>query len=668
MKPLSEATAKMLKPVALSKQDRLTLELDSNEKFVAQIWRQSLHGGKQFPSTAASTDFLDRVPEKRQLNNRGGCTWELAATDYTAAIIAALWPREQVEFVDNAEVVFNYLLLTTTQQDANAEVYARYTERQSVAQRAREFGFDPTEALGYAPQVPIKLLPCHQERPLAFYQQVAAHNMVESEGYGLFMEQGTGKTPTSIAAICELARRVKFLQGRALRGIIVAPCNVRLNWLSEFARFTTLPGNVTVIRGGQLHRMQQIIEALAPDEDSYFSIVVVSYEALCQTWDMIGAVMWDFGLLDEGHYIKWPETKRAQFAFKLRDVCSKRYVLTGTPIANTHLDCYSLFEFMGKGWSGFNNWKNFRKFYGVFAEVDGDGHQKLVGVQNLPFMKERFAKNSFIVRKAEVLPDLPPVVYSIREVEMTPRQTDVYTQIATKLAMEIEDELDSSTNKTMTVNNVLTKLLRLAQITSGFVTYDAEVDLEGEKMEPKTIEFFTPNAKLDELIIALKEQPEDEKTIVWANWIPDIKTILARLEAEGIDAVGFWGGTNEEGRKVAEDRFNGDPKCRVFVGNPAAGGTGLNLIGYPPGREAEFKTDCTMVVYYSQDWSMLKRSQSEARAHRKGTRRQVRYVDLVVANTIDEQIRERVLMKQHTALEIADIREILANVLRGIKS
>jgi len=107
----------------------------------------------------------------------------------------------------------------------------------------------------------------------------------------------------------------------------------------------------------------------------------------------------------------------------------------------------------------------------------------------------------------------------------------------------------------------------------------------------------------------------------------------------------------------------------VFIGNPAAGGTGLNLIGYPPeGHEIyerlgktpdDWETNCNHVIYYSQDWSMVKRSQSEKRAHRRGTRAPVRVTDLVVPNTVDTEIREAVLDKTRNALEIGDLRRIL---------
>jgi SNF2 family DNA or RNA helicase len=208
-------------------------------------------------------------------------------------------------------------------------------------------------------------------------------------------------------------------------------------------------------------------------------------------------------------------------------------------------------------------------------------------------------------------------------------------------------------------------LLRLAQITSGFYKWNPTYNEEGEVVAEGGVDRFDPNPKIEALIEILKEKGPNDKTIVWANWIQDIKSIRARLEQEGIGCVTFYGGTKEDDRAIAEYEFNHNADIKVFVGNPAAGGTGLNLLGYPPGEGDDYPSNCNHVIYYSQDWSSIKRSQSEDRAHRRGTREPVRITDLCIPRTIDEEIRARVLKKRINAASIADVREILRNVLRG---
>jgi SNF2 family DNA or RNA helicase len=251
---------------------------------------------------------------------------------------------------------------------------------------------------------------------------------------------------------------------------------------------------------------------------------------------------------------------------------------------------------------------------------------------------------------------------------MTSQQREWYIKLMNQLALEIETGTNKDGRK-MTASHILVKLLRLAQITSGFITLDANVDPEtGDVKDPKKIEFTTPNPKLEELVEIIKETNEDEKLIVWSCFIPDIKQISARLEAEGIKFVTFTGSTSDEDRDKAVAAFNGKHarECKVFLGNPAAGSTGINLRGYEPDAPEDHGCNCTKVVYYAQNWSMVHRSQSEDRAHRRGTRVAVEYIDLCVLGTIDEEIRNRVVIKRTNADTIQDVREVMKRVLTAM--
>lgn len=649
MRALSDATAGLFKPVNLGSHDRLFIDCDKDRKhFVVRIGTDDEDGTiRHYPSATATRVWLARVPERKELKDRPN-TWQLAATDYTAEIVRALWPESQIVWQsDKAKQLFDYLLLSTTVQDVNAEQYAEFKRSGKLPEDCR--------------------IEVHPEVPLAAYQKCAAALSDASEGYGLFMEQGTGKTAIVISRVCtEAATRG---EDDPYRVLIVAPKNVRLNWVKEFQRFATQPGKIEVLRGGYVQRATTLIEAMTPEDGCKFTACVISYESMTRTIDVLTGVEWDLVVLDEAHAIKWPETQRAKASMKLRDSASKRMVLTGTPIGNSPLDLYSLFEFMGQGWSGFRSWQNFRAFYGVFKELEGDGYSKLVGIQNLPFMKERLARLAFLIKKEEALPELPEKLYDTDEVEMTGQQAEAYERVASQLMYQIENELDESENKAMTVQNILTQLLRLAQIACGYVVWDAVIDESTlEEARPRTIEWFTEDPKLDRLVEILKEKGPNDKTIVWSCFVPCIKRISERLEREGIEHVTFYGGTSEQDRVEAERKFNYEPSCRVLIGNPAAGGVGLNLLGYPPHDGDGHTTNCNHVIYYAQDWSYIKRAQSEDRAHRRGTRANVRITDLVVPDTIDEEIRVRVLKKKMAALEVSDIREILESILATMKA
>jgi SNF2 family DNA or RNA helicase len=666
MKGYTAASQRLLKPVPLDSRDQIELSLDhESTKFHVKMYQVSVFDGTRCQASWQSHRFAERIPERKQLSQTSyGFEWSFAATDITAVLISISWKPEQIHFFDEfTRLSYQYLIATYHASNFTAETAARYKEYKEVpGLRVLRVNWMDMEI----EQFTVTDLEMHEDFPLSPYQQVATHCALNNEGYALFMHAGTGKTPVAIATWCNEA--IKPDRKRAYRTLVVCPKNVRVNWVDEIEKFASIKGKVSVLRGGAINRIKILLDAMMCEPDEQFTTVIVSYETMRIMIEALKRIEWDLVVLDEGHFIKWPGTKRAKASMILREVGRRRLLLTGTPVANSPLDIYSQLEFLGKGWSGFISWGAFKEFYGVFDKHAQNGGDKLVALQNLPFMKERLASKSFIITKEEALPDLPDKVYDVIEVTMIPEQRKAYDQIRRDLILEIERDLENveESKKSMVIQNSLVKLLRLAQITSGFVTWDAVLTEDGDVISPKEIEFFSPNAKIDALVEVLKEKGPNDKTIIWACWIPDIKAICHRLNAEGISHVSYYGGTSDKAREDAIGRFNGDIATKVFVGNPAAGGVGVNLLGYPPGHPEEATTNANHVIYFSQDWSSIKRSQSEDRAHRRGTREPVRITDLCVAGTIDEEIRARVIKKRTIAFEILDVRNILKAVIKGV--
>lgn len=632
---LCEATERLFQPLEFHDSDHMHIEL-TKEKFHAKIYGQ-LGDKIGYPSSQAAFHFPNRIPERKQGSDYG--EWFFATTDFTALLIRELWDSNRVTFSKSARVVYDYLLIRFAAQVEASKLRAEF----QVGDRDR--------ALSLVTELPYI---DNAQLPLAPYQMIGLDGCINQECSALFMEQGTGKTPVVISRICN------EVKDKMYKAIIVAPKNVRANWRNEFLRFSTVQGRVTVLRGTAINRVKLLIEALKEDDlKCKWSAVLVSYEALTMSWPAMQMVEWDLGVLDESHFIKSPRTKRYRTAMCLRERCRQRMCLTGTPITNQVLDVFPQLEFLGEGMSGFINWKRFQSYYGNYVKR---GDQTIfTGYKNLPVLQERLNRVAYLVKKSEALPDLPEKTYDIVEVSMTPEQEGVYAQLRDKLYVECQDAINEAEKKDLVVKNVLTKLLRLAQITSGFKVFSAIYDDDGVELQAKSIDRFDPNPKIEMLVELLREA---KKTIVWSCWVQDIQTITARLSIEGIDCVTFYGGTPDKDRDKAVDRFNQDPKCKVFVGNPAAGGTGLNLLGYPYDGEPT-DTNCDHVIYFAQNWSMVARSQSEDRCHRLGTRTSVRYTDLCVLGTIDEEIRMRVVDKRLMAYTIQDVSDIMKRLLNG---
>jgi SNF2 family DNA or RNA helicase len=656
MKPLCEATSKLLKPIYFGHGDRVEvyhdLDDDGRPSFVLDAYQLKDGKGGRFFASSDLHNGLKRIPSLKGIDHGWEhcyCPYTAPASDMTVDILDSCFAHDAkghnrlIFHDDDAEVLYQ-------------SIRAKSIIADQCAKRIADFKADKT-----VPEHDFELC---ADLPLSGYQIPALVNGMALPGYGYWLKQGCGKTAPAIATICNVtARRGK---PEAARIIIVCPKGIKTNWQNEIKRFSTRAGIVSIIHGNEVTRIKQYQEAFAPPDGAEFSVIVIGYELLVADWNILQHIEWDLAIADEAHYFCSTRTTRFEYMMMLRDRSAKRLGLTGTPQRNTLNDLYAQFEWLGHGYSGFGSYSEYKAFYS--KHVRNAGEEIFTGGANIPMLQERIARHAYIVHKNEALPNLPPKVYDIHDVEMTGYQWEKYRQLASQLALEIEDEMNSGRNKSMVVNNVLTKLLRLAHITSGFFSWDPIEGPDGTILQPKEIEYLSPNPKIEALMdLCLDpDKGQDEKTIIWACWDADIDYITAALEQHGLPFVKFTGSTSDKKRIEAEYLFNNDPAYRFFVGNAAAGGCGLNLLGYPPGAGDDCLTDCTHMIYYSQNWSSVIREQSEDRAHRRGTRRPVRITDLMVAFSIDEQIRERVTEKRLDALSVTDVRHILEAVRTGV--
>lgn len=665
MKPLTKATQIKFRPMVeripsymrdAFKDDRLELNTALTPSGVPNTVLDiySVRSGskdKHNPKTQASVMFPNDLFEKRHIkNNRYGCP----LTDSNVELVFHTWPLGQIKLNALARAYCEKILAEGIRQDKNARVVAEF----------RDSGKVPNESYKEV-----------KGAELVKYQKIPRHNAINSLDYALFMQQGTGKTPTTISTVVNDCIREN--KDDLYRVIVVAPKNVRFNWEEELKKFCPIPFKATVIRGSKINREKQLIEAIVKTNGERISFVICSYGTLRQSQNAFTLkgvtgflfpeeLKWDYAVLDESHYIKSPSAKRTKSAHALRDASKKRVCLTGTPFVNSLFDLWAQWEFLGKYRSGFSNFHAFKEFH-AFYEKNHDGRKKVAQFDNVPLLQERLARTSFIITKEEALPDLPKKVYDVIEVGMSAEQLKIYEQVANQLYFEIENEFKEV--RAMEVNNILTKLLRLAQITSGFVVFDPIYSDDGDLIEEQVIDRIDPNNKLEALMEILRNKGSEDKTIIWTCWKQDIRTLSARMTEEGIKHVTFHGGTKDDDRRLAEERFNCDPKYKVFLGNPQAGGTGLNLLGYNYRSDdiSKEKTNCNHIIYYSQNWSLTARSQSEDRAHRRGTRSQVRITDLCIPASIDTEIRNRVMGKIKQSKHIQDIKHIFAKILHPIK-
>ena len=130
------------------------------------------------------------------------------------------------------------------------------------------------------------------------------------------------------------------------------------------------------------------------------------------------------------------------------------------------------------------------------------------------------------------------------------------------------------------------------------------------------------------------------KIIIWSRFRHDIIKITEKLkQTYGSDTVvNYFGDTTMQDRQDAIEKFqNLEDNVKFFISNPQTGGMGITLHA------------ATNVIYYSNDFNLESRKQSEDRAHRVGQHHPVLYVDLMCPNTVDVHIVKTLLNKNKLA-------------------
>lgn len=491
------------------------------------------------------------------------------------------------------------------------------------------------------------------------------HGLDWSEGkryYGLFWEQGTGKT-WALLADAERA----FGAGKINGLLVVAPKGVHTNWTRrEIPTHLSAPFKAAAYRAGSAPAARACA-ALSVDKSDTLKILSINVDALnfkegfgiaAQFLREHRAIM----VIDESHRIKTPTAGITKAAQRLSRAALARRIASGTPMTNAPLDLYSQFEFLKPGLLGTDS---YRAFVARYAELmpDDAGIMRHIAKrmqEKHHWAREAAARNALklpqIVRANNGRPmwknldeltrligphtlrvlkkdclDLPEKIYQTRYFNLGVAQQRAYNKLQQELILEVGEDLLAV--------SALAARTKLQQLTSGFVL------IEGE---PRYVEeLATPRLEL------LKEIVSDQQGqfIIWAHFREEIASIARLLAQMGIAACEYHGDVKDKAREEAVDGFMGG-QFRAFVGQPQSGGVGLTL------------TAADTVIYYSNDFNWGVRAQSEDRAHRKGAKEGavhrigdiekagILYIDLAAEDTIDEAIAAALQRKEETAAEI----------------
>lgn len=467
-----------------------------------------------------------------------------------------------------------------------------------------------------------------------YAHQVRCFHLARRNKYfALLMEQGTGKTKAIIDTLSYLLQTAQ-IQG----ALIITIKSVLFTFAREIEENSPLEPakRRTVVIAG--YSAEQKLEALR--QGAVCPFIVMNYDFARDYEEEIARILRTRQMamvLDESTRIKNPQAQTTKAIRRMGLLAARRYIMTGTPITNSPLDCYAQFAFLDVNILGHHKFSSFKQEYAIPLIPKTPAQMPLagkpIGYKNLERLSAQIRPWSYRVLKKECL-DLPEKIYKTIELEMLPKQAEAYR------AMKEDAVIELSKTATITAPLVITRMLRLAQITGGFVPIRDEFGDLKETIEIGSPKLEATRELVDEAIEA------GRKVIIWSAYLAEIHALAGVLK--GIGSVVITGQTSSVDRDLRITWFQNDPKVSVFIGQTRAGGTGTTL------------TAARTVIYYSNTFSLEDRLQSEDRAHRIGQRHDVDYIDLVCRGTIDRTIlRAHRNKKQLANLVLGNVRAAL---------
>lgn len=440
-------------------------------------------------------------------------------------------------------------------------------------------------------EMPIKANPFeHQRRAFEFVM----HRFENDSGAALLVEMGCGKSLISVAVAGAL-----FGEEKVRKLLIVCPLSICGVWEEEFSKFADFDYDLKILKG-KLEKKSEILFSL---NGQALQIAVVNYESVWRLDSEIRKWHPDMIICDESHKIKNHATVVSKSLHRLGEKTMYRLILTGTAITNKAIDIFSQYKFLEPKIFG----KSFYTFRNHYFDMVGYGNHTPVLKESMKDeLKNKIHSIAFAAKKSECL-DLPETTNILRYVELEPSAMNTYKRL-------VRDSFAELQNSEVTVTSVLTKILRLSQLTGGFLGDD-----EGKKVHQIS------KAKLNALEDIIDEvTASGKKLVVMARFIPEIEAIKKLLNDKKINFSVITGDVKNRADEIS--KFQNDVDVLVFLGQIATAGLGITL------------TAASTMVFYSLDYSMSNFEQAKARIHRTGQRENCTYIYLIASNTVDKKI------------------------------
>ena len=422
------------------------------------------------------------------------------------------------------------------------------------------------------------------------YQIEAIDRIVERGNLLLALTMGAGKTVAAVAAVRQLRR-----QRSVDRGVVFALKSTKWHWMREINRVDPR-AKVQVVDGNKKARLAAIRRS------GRYHYTIMHYECLVNDWEAIKEWLpTSFCILDEATYIKSFNAKRTRAAKALGKRCPVRIALSGQPVENRPEELFSLMEWVDSAVLG-----SFHKFDRTFIVRDSFGRP--TRYRNLNLISQRLGPAMYRKSREDIAEWLPEMIETEMPVVLDRKTMVLHDLVRQDLSDAIDKAIAEGVRGSFDVlahygrtqsgrdislmGEVMSRLLAMRMLSShprllriSADDFDTEVSRRGSRYasELKTSGVLDNIPDEQEKFNTLLEQVQNildadvrHKVVVFSYFKPMLAMIGAALVKSKTPYTTITGDIAGPERDKRIQRFNNDPRCRVFLSSDA-GAYGINL-------------------------------------------------------------------------------------------
>lgn len=485
------------------------------------------------------------------------------------------------------------------------------------------------------PPVGSPLLSNHQRRQLKpsrtvynqldDYQKNVVHEAIEAKGFGVFSEQGTGKTYIA-GGIIELLLGQKKTTRFPFNALAVVPLNnLETTWVPLLEQ-TGL-------------RICRSLEEIAFGGDY---ILLLHYEAVPAIIKRLRRIKFTIIIYDECHRLKDRASLQSRTAAKLRNSAVWKIGLSGTPIEKQPQDVWAQFRFFAPDVFG-THWKDFEfKYLESVPDLLKDKNGKLKYrpgsmrfkralfqmhimknrrkflEDKLPDFLERIKPHCCRIDADDVL-DLPLLNLIRQPLRARGLQRQVYEQIEAHSFLDLGEDRITCPVK-------VSQLWKLHQACGGYILTDEENIYE------------VGRAKLRRTLHIVKQ--EELPIVIFCFYLEEAWSLQKELvDRTDLRVTTYTGKTPKDMRPEVQRAFQRG-EIDVLICQIRTGGVGIDLF-----------RSCTGIVYSCRH-SFIDFDQAMKRLRRRGQTKAVNMYLLYILGTIDESIYDAVASKRQLTTRV----------------